>query len=401
MNSVATEASATNPKSDFLKYLIVSLAAGTFVKLTFGKPLGGTTLKKCTVTQVVVRDQPMLRFVFTHERKDVTENKPFGEVWATVAALIGERFLSAHLFTTARDFALDHNRKSEIRLTTAKPTFATTEVAEHNRAKAYVVEPSRPYLKALGVSLDDGRVKPSMHPKYKQICHFIEIVDDLIRLSPLKDAAALTAIDIGAGKGYLTFALFDFLTVHLKKQCRITGIEVRADMVAFCNDLAARLKLSGLSFEAAAASTAEVAPVDLVIALHACDTATDDAIFQGIAGNASLIVTAPCCQHELAPQISKPVPALRAITKFGLFKQRQADLVTDTARCLLLEASGYKVKVIEFVTTEHTSKNLMIAATRDDNADRDAAQRQFDDLKALFNFETMHLEMRLAMRGGP
>jgi SAM-dependent methyltransferase len=388
----------SHPKHDFLTALLTSLDAGTFVKLAFGKPRGGTDVKKCVATPVVVRDKPMLRFVFTHARRDVTENKPHSEVWDAADALIGDTFLSAHLFTTARDFALDHNRKGEARLTSAKPTFASTLAAGHDRTKAYVVEPSRPFLKALGVSLDDGRVKPSMHPKYKQICHFIEIVDDLIRLSPLKDAQALTAIDIGAGKGYLTFALYDYLTAHLKKQCRMTGIDVRDDVVAFCNDLAARLKLPGLAFEAAAATATEIMPVDLVIALHACDTATDDAIYHGIVGNAQLILTAPCCQHELAPQLSKPVPAVRAITQFGLFKQRQADLVTDTARCLLLEASGYKVKVIEFVSTEHTAKNLMIAATRDARVDRATARRQYDDLKALFNFETQHLEQRLEAR---
>jgi SAM-dependent methyltransferase len=390
---------APNPKHDFLSALLASLDNGSFVKLVLGKACAGSGLKKCVATPVIVRDKPMLRFVITHERRDVTENRSHGEVWDTVAAMIGETFLSAHLFTTTRDVALDHNKKGEPRLTTAKPTFATVAVADHNRIKAYVVEPSRPYLKALGVALDDGRVKPSMHPKYKQICHFIEVIDDLIRLSPLKDAGTLTVIDIGAGKGYLTFALYDYLTAHLKKQCVMTGIDVRDDVVAFCNDLAGRLKLSGLSFEAAAANKSQTTPIDLVIALHACDTATDDALFQGIKGEAKLIVTAPCCQHELAPQLSKPAMALRAITKFGLFKQRQADLVTDTARCLLLEASGYKVKVIEFVSTEHTAKNLMIAATRDPGVDRAAARHQYNDLKALMNFERQHLATLLSTAG--
>ena len=385
------------PKSEFLAALSESLSAGTFVKMSFGKVKPGVGVKKGIATLLMVRDKPAVRFVLTYNRKDMTRNAAFGDAPAVAAELIGEQFLSATLYTTTRDFTLDHNNKGVARLTNAKPTFGTATVSDHNRTKAYVVDPARPYLKALGITLEDGRVKPSMHPKYKQICHFIEIIEDLIRLSPLKDASAMTAIDIGAGKGYLTFALYDFLTAHLKKQCQMTGVDVRDDVIAFCKDLAESLKWPGLSFEKMAAQDAAISPCDLVIALHACDTATDDAIFHGIAANASLIVTAPCCQHELAPQLAKPIDGLRAITKYALFKQRQADLVTDAARCLLLEASGYLVKVIEFVSTEHTAKNLMIAATRDPRADRALARRQYADLKAAMKFGTHHLETRLAV----
>ena len=392
---------SSGPKRDFVTALEASLTDGTFVKMLLGKVRGNDTLKKCAATPVTLRDKPALRFVFTHAKKDVTENKVYTEVGAYVSSLIGQTFLSATLFTTTKDFTLDHNKKGEPRLTTAKPTFSAVTPVDHNRTKNYVIEPSRPYLKALGISLEDGRVKPSMHSKYKQICHFIDIVDDLIRLSPLKDANAITAIDIGSGKGYLTFALYDYISSHLQKNCRLTGIEVREDMVALCSDLASRLSLNGLRFAAAAASETKATAVDLLIALHACDTATDDAIFQGIAGNAGLILTAPCCQHELAPQLAKPTEALRGITKFGLFKQRQADLVTDAARCLLLEASGYHVKVIEFTSTEHTAKNLLIAASRDKSVDRDAARRQYDELKSVMNFQSQHLEQRLAGRAPP
>ena len=389
----------SDPGKELVAALEASLSSGTFVKMAFGKVRGSDTLKKCIATPVTIRDKQALRFVFTHASKDVTGNRWYPEAGAFVASLIGETFLSATLFTTAKDFTLDHNKKGEARLTSAKATYSAAAPAVHNRTKNYVVEPSRPYLKALGISLDDGRVKPSMHPKYKQICHFIEIADDLIRLSPLNNTHAMTAVDIGSGKGYLTFALYDYLTSHLKKSCCLTGIDMREDMVALCSDLAARLKLTGLSFSAAAAGTTKATHVDLLIALHACDTATDDAIFQGIAGNAALIITAPCCQHELAPQLAKPTEALRGITKYGLFKQRQADLVTDAARCLLLEASGYRVKVIEFTSTEHTAKNLMIAASRDPGVDRAAARSQYEELKSVMNFQTHHLERRLALVG--
>lgn len=270
----------------------------------------------------------------------------------------------------------------------------------HNRPKSYAVDASRPYLQRLGVTLDDGRVKPSMYSKFRQICRFVELIEGLLKASPLQKQAQLRAIDIGSGKGYLTFALQDYLVNHLKKRCHFTGIEVRSDLVAICNGLAndlARFEpgYDDLQFAATAAAQLPVEPLDILIALHACDTATDDAIAHGIRANAALIVTAPCCQHELAPQLEKPNESLTGLMKFGLFKQRQADLVTDAARCLLMEASGYRVKVIEFVSTEHSAKNILIAGVRSNDVDRSAARSQYEALKAVAGFATMHLETRL------
>ncbi len=383
-------------KAAFIAAARAALDAQSFVKLSLGKPRGETDLKKILITPVVVRDQPMMRTVSTHATKDITKNLTHDDALAEIGRRLGETFLSATLFATTGDMTISYNKRKDAHITRSKPAFAVTAGNKHNRAKQYVVEPSRPYLHHLGIMLDDGRVKPSMYPKFKQICHFVEIVDDLVRGSELSAAASVTAIDIGSGKGYLTFALYDYLTAHLKKSCRLRGIERRPDLVHFCNGLSAQLKLTGLSFEAADADQTSVAPVDLLIALHACDTATDDAIAHGIAANAALVITAPCCQHEIAPQLTKSAEGLRGLTKFGLLKQRQADLVTDAARCLLLEASGYKVKVIEFVSTEHTAKNLMIAGIRSVDADRAGARRQYEALKALAGFSTHHLETRLA-----
>ena len=212
----------------------------------------------------------------------------------------------------------------------------------------------------------------------------------------MRDAAALRVTDIGSGKGYLTFALYDHLASKLGKAAVVTGIEVRPELVALCNGLAKKSGFSGLAFEAVAAAQSVARASDVMIALHACDTATDDAIYQGIKGNAALIVTAPCCQHELAPQLARADKALDGLMKFGLFKQRQADLVTDAARCLLLEAEGYKVKVIEFVSTEHTAKNILIAAIRDARVDRTQAQTQYAALKAQMGFTSQHLETLLS-----
>lgn len=379
----------------FLTAVEGAIGAGAFVRLTLGKYRGSGDVRKVVVSLVALKDVTRLSFVTSLSRKDVTENFKVSEGMARLRALLGKDFLSATLFTSNKDVTLTFNKKGEAHLTEAKPTMAAKAPGAHNRAKQHAVSSGRPYLKALGVAQADGTVKPSMYAKYRQISHFIDIIDDLIRASPLAAAEAVSVVDIGSGKGYLTIALHDHLTARLGKRASVTGIEMRPDMVALCAGIAADLKMTGLTFTATEAAKAHIPHADITIALHACDTATDDAMAQGIAARSALIVCAPCCQHELAPQIKGGEAGLAGLLRFGLFKQRQADLITDAARCLLLEAAGYKVKVIEFVSTEHTAKNIMIAAIRSSTVDRAAAKKQYEQLKQLFGFTAHHLEERL------
>lgn len=388
----------TTPDKDvFLAAVAESANDATLARITLGKYRGTSDAQKVVVTPVTIKGAPHLKFVTSHARKDITQNYAIAEAVQRLASLIGEDYLSATLFTAAKDLTLQFTKKKATTLTRGKPTFASVPAADHNRAKNYIVDATKPYLHALGVTQTDGAVKPSMYPKFKQICHFVEIVDQLIRESDLEKSGKISVTDIGSGKGYLTFALYDHLTSALGKAAEVKGIEVRADMVALCQRIATDARFTGLTFDETRADQAPSRASDVIIALHACDTATDDAIYQGISKNAALIVVAPCCQHELAPQLAKAADALTGITKFGLFKQRQADLVTDAARCLLLEASGYSVKVIEFVSTEHTAKNILIAAIRSSTADKAAARAQFEMLKTEMGFKTQRLATLLEM----
>ena len=168
-------------KASFIEAVRAALAAHAFVKLSLGKPRGETGIKKVLMTPVVVREQPMLRIVSTHTTKDITKNLTPEDALADIGRRLGETFLSATLFATTGDVTISYNKRKDAHLTRSKPAFAMVAARDHNRAKQYVVEPSRPYLHHLGITLDDGRVKPSMYPKFKQICHFIEIIDDLVR----------------------------------------------------------------------------------------------------------------------------------------------------------------------------------------------------------------------------
>lgn len=378
-------------RQSFLAQVLDSANAATLVRITLGKYRGSGDATKIVVTPVTIKGVAQLKFVTSHVRNDITQNYAIDDAMQRLAGLLGEDYHSATLFTTSEDVTLQFTKKKATTLTRAKPTFTTLPAQSHNRAKKYVVDAGRPYLQALGVTQADGVVKPSMYPKFKQICHFVEIVDQLIGESDLSAASELSVTDIGSGKGYLTFALYDHLTSTLGKRAAVTGIEMRGDMVALCQNFAKRADFSGLQFAEGLAENAASGASDIIIALHACDTATDDAIYRGISGEAELIVVAPCCQHELAPQLAAASEALAGITKFGLFKQRQADLVTDAARCLLLEASGYRVKVIEFVSTEHTAKNILIAAIRSGTIDKSAARAQFEKLKTEMGFKKQHL----------
>ena len=386
---------ADDKKAAFLAAVAEAIEKESFIKLALGKFRGEREPSKAVATLVLLKGRPHLKLVTSFARKDDTKTFTPAEGVERFGALLGAAYQSATLFSTSRDMTLTYSRKREAHLSAGKPTLTLSASRTHDRAKTHLVAPERPYLKVLQVTDAEGRVKPTMQGKHRQICRFIEIADALLKESGIAHNTTLSVVDIGSGKGYLTFALYDHLTTTLGRDCRMMGIELRSDLVDFCNGVARELGFSGLSFVAVEAHKADAASVDVVIALHACDTATDDAMAFGVGANASLILSAPCCQHELAPQLKDVADGLKGLIKYPLLKQRQADLITDAARALLLEASGYKVKIIEFVSTEHTPKNILIAALKSDAVDRDGARRQYRSLKAATGFSTHHLASRL------
>ncbi|MBS0234775.1 MAG: SAM-dependent methyltransferase [Proteobacteria bacterium] len=384
-----------HPKFSFVKAVREAIDDTSFAKLTLGKFRGEGEERKAVAILVVIKDRPQLKFVTSFPRKDETKTFAIDDGIEFIARLVGKQYMSATLFTSERDVRIEYSRKGVPRLAVGKPTSASSAPQPHDRQKAYLVPPDRPYLQVLGVADREGRIKPTMQGKYRQICRFIEIADDLIAESAFENGAPISVIDIGSGKGYLTFAFYDYVTTALGRACQMTGIELRSDLVDLCNGLAQDLKFEGLKFVAEAAARASSAAVDVVIALHACDTATDDAMAFGIKSGARLILSAPCCQHEIAPQIRDTGEGLKGLIKYPLLKQRQADLVTDASRALLLEASGYKVRLIEFVSTEHTSKNILIAAVKSSGVDRTAARQQYEALQTTIGFSSHHLASQL------
>jgi Methyltransferase domain len=381
-------------KASIEQFLVfVSKAAGTneLVKITLGgKRDKKMNLKNVFVKPVLLKTGKKLSFVYRHDTNDITKNFDTGEAMQILEQHLQHDFYNADLFTTTGDYQLlQQNDKIKITQKPASHTSAVTE--QHNKEKQRII-PSKGkiYLQQLGVTNADGAVKKDMQDKYKQINKYVEIIEGIIK--DIDFGKKISVADMGSGKGYLTFALYDYLTSTLKLTASVAGIEMRQDLINTCNTIAAAAGFTGLHFKKGTIADTELPAQDMLIALHACDTATDDAIFKGIKANAKVIIVAPCCHKQIRRQM-KPANVLTAITKHGILLERQAEMVTDAIRALLLEASGYKTKVFEFINTEHTPKNVMIVGVRSSaQPDKIEILEKVKALKALFNIQEHYLE---------
>ena len=220
-------------------------------------------------------------------------------------------------------------------------------IAPHDKVKNRpVAAKNNVYLHELGVTSTEGVVKSDKQDKYRQINKYIEIIDGIIKNITLP--ANFKVVDMGSGKGYLTFALYDYLINTLKLTPEITGIELRPEIVDKCNKIASMAGFQKLTFLTGSIDTTPLNGVDILIALHACDTATDQAIYRGIKENAKVIICAPCCHKQLRKQMH-PLNDLKEISGFGILEERQAEILTDTIRAMILKANGYSTKVFEFI----------------------------------------------------
>ncbi|MES2821096.1 MAG: SAM-dependent methyltransferase [Pseudomonadota bacterium] len=353
-----------DPRAQFLARLDTSLAQHTFVKLVLSKYRGGEAgLQRVDARLVTVKEQPCLSFVYRYSTRDITKNLPLDQALASIAALLPEAFKNAHLLSLTEEVQLVFSKKDVGRLFVDQAVQREAPSAEHNREKKRYLELSRPFLTDLGVTNAQHQLIPAMARKWKQINKFIEVFSHALSASPLPQDQPLHAVDFGSGKGYLTFALHDYLRSSLGLEAHVSGVELREEMVALCNAAAARLEQPGLSFQHGDVRTHRPAAIDIMIALHACDVATDYALHLGIRAGAAIIMCSPCCHKQIRPQMHSPA-LLRPMLQYGVHLGQEAEMVTDSLRALLLEACGYETKVFEFVALEHTNKNKMILAVK-------------------------------------
>jgi SAM-dependent methyltransferase len=377
----------------FLTNFQNSVENDTFIKLTLSKPTGEEAeLKNVYVRPIEIRSQPMLSFTLRYATKDIVKNYSMEEANGIISLWLGDTFLNADLFTTEADYTLAFNKKRKAKFLTKKATHQTTPEKTHNREKKQWINPSNsPFLKELGITNQKGEVLKNSQRKFRQINKFIEIIDSLLP-TKLKDST-FKIVDVGSGKGYLTFALYDYLKNTKHWNPEIYGIELRKPLVDFCNKLTNQFGFEGLHFIAKDIDDFKIEKLDMLIALHACDIATDIAIAKGIQSKAEIIVVAPCCHKQVRKEINCHTE-MSAVLKHGILEERQAELITDGIRALLLEAHGYKAKVFEFISTEHTSKNLMIVGIKA-KANPEALQK-VEAIKKEFGIGFHYLEKLLS-----
>ena len=351
-------------------------------------------LEKMTFRVIELQGQLMLSCLYHYKTQDITKNYTLIEGMTEIAKLLAQS-KQANLFTLYQDAQLKKNKKKAM-LSQQKKTGTQTrsKVNQHNREKQRYVQQKSPFLKYLGITDEKGQVIPSMARKWKQINKFIEIFAHAYEQIDTS-APALNIVDFGSGKGYLTFALYEYLQAQ-QKIPHITGVELRSNLVEFCQNVANQVNFQHLDFFEGDVRSYAPEKLDVMIALHACDIATDFAIHTGIRLNASMIMCAPCCHKELRPQLKSPA-VLQPMLQFGIHAGQQAEMLTDTLRALLLQAYGYETKVFEFVSLEHTSKNKMILATKRKNIKQPDAQilQQIQALKQMYGINKQSLELLL------
>ena len=251
----------------------------------------------------------------------------------------------------------------------------------------------------LKITDERGNVIHNSQDKYKQINHYVELLSPLIKNLPTHNV--LNVLDMGAGKGYLTFALYDYLNSALGLKVNVTGVEYRKDLVDLCNSIAQKSNFKDLHFSQGSIMDYDAGSANVLIALHACDTATDDAIFKGIKANADLIVVAPCCHKQIRREIEKHKVKneLDFLLKHGIFLERQAEMVTDGMRSLILEYFDYSTKVFQFISDAHTPKNVMIVAEKKTKTDTQKKEilKKINESKQYFGIGYHHLEKLLGL----
>ncbi|HKX43464.1 MAG TPA: SAM-dependent methyltransferase [Burkholderiaceae bacterium] len=411
-------AEAADPLAEFIALADAALAAHPAVRLVLAKPRrddDNDAPQRVTVRALTLKGEPHWSFVYTHATRDVTKNLPTQPRIAggsepaplrELRTLLESRFLHAHLIEPRGETQLLTSKRGKRTLLRGKlseaPPPAADEAARHDRLKHRYVAIERPFLIELGVTTPEHQLVPAMARKWKQINKFVEVLDHALAATGLAQRERIEVLDFGAGKGYLTFAMHEHLRHTRGLPARVTGVELREDLVALCNGVIGRLGLEGLHFEHGDVGSHAAEAVDIMVALHACDTATDHAIHKGVRAGAAIILCSPCCHKELRPQLLSPHP-LRPILKHGVHLGQEAEMLTDSLRALLLDACGYDTQVFEFVSLEHTNKNKMILAVKRGSGaphEADALWQQVRDVKAFYGIRDQCLEtLLLADRG--
>ena len=374
---------------ELIKIIEENVANTGIIYAVFATPLNKAEnkYKKITIKPISSEDK------IIYQLEKFTDKQAFHENIASDA--ITERIMdlanlykNANIFTVDDDYQLLVSKKGNMRIVKLAPTKAMS-VGSHNKAKNYIIPENTPcdFLIELGVMNKDGKVLAKKYDKFKQINRFLEIVDDAVGKVDLKNDYKI--IDFGCGKAYLTFALYHYFYKIKKLNVQIVGLDLKTEVIDFCNDVAKKLNYSQLRFENGDIKDYNTnLDIDMVVTLHACDNATDAALVKAVKWNTNIILSVPCCQHEFFNKIEND--NLEPMLKHGLIKERLSSLITDSLRSLFLETKGYKVQLVEFVDMEHTPKNILIRAVKSDI--KEESIKEYEDFKKFWKLDDIFIE---------
>lgn len=387
--------STVAPIAAFLQHVRDALHADTFSRLLLSAPTNRLQPVERIIGRLIeINGDARLSLTLREARRDTTRNLPLDEMPGWLAEQLNGVFRSAVLETTGGQWQFTITPKGRPRLVFHKTKADQLPERTHDHAKSgWLDAAAQPWLQALGLCDAGGRVRASMAGKHRQLERYLEILGHLVRGCGWSADTPLKIADVGCGKGYLTFGVWHLLQ-RLGLRAEVLGIEARAELVAQTNAVARGVNAESLKFIAGNIASVPLDELDALLALHACNTATDDALVLGVRAGAKLIVVSPCCHQELRPQLGRPEP-LAPVLAHGLFAERLSEWLTDGLRTLQLEAAGYATKVIEFVASEHTPRNVLIAAVRREGSStrgEAVAREQVQALKKQFRLGALALD---------
>lgn len=387
--------------TEFLTHIQQAFNAGELQRLVLSKYQGDEVeLERITVRPIKIKDDSLLSFLYEYRTNHITKNFTLTDAVEFLKTSLGETFKNAHMISDTWEIQLSISKKGKVlvnkhRNKNTSQTITVEKELAHDKQKHRFVEQSRPYLRELGITDANGQIIPAMSRKWKQINKFIEVLSKAIADTGLTERELVHIADFGSGKAYLTFAVHDYLSAQLGVKTQVTGVELRQPLVDLCNQTASKLCLSGIQFEQGDVKHFAAKNINVMIALHACDTATDYAIHMGIRAGADIIMCSPCCHKQIRPQLKSPA-LLAPLLHHGIHLGQEAEMVTDGLRALLLEANGYDTQVFEFISLEHTSKNKMILAQkRKSPRDNSNILSQIKSIKEFYSVKEHCLERLL------
>ena len=328
--------------------------------------------ERIDIKPVMIKDEIKLQIISSDGRQATTKNV---DLDFNFADLLHSGFANLQADSTSESYSIRISKKDEALVAVGKVKLE--RVLNHDRVKHRLLAENNPIFKALDMSDVLGRIKPGKMDKYKQVEEFLRLLAPTIE-GEIKDQDSLSVVDLGCGHAYLTFGVLEYFKDKYKN-VSVLGVDERVDSKDHNEKVAAKLKVDA-KFLAAKIAETPAQKVDIAIALHACDTATDDAITWAVNNEAKVIMVAPCCMHELQTQVKEAPEPWAMLTKYGLVKERLVDLMTDSLRAQILKLLGYRVDIVEFIGGEHTARNIMIRAVRTGAAVQDLDRQRYEKM---------------------